>query len=134
MIPLVLNFEALFLKNRDKRMLMLNTGGWIEAKEVTIRVVTMLALLLQIRLLQLVWTSKTRDGNENGSWVGEKKAVFVSLSMYIWGLGYRDGYGRFSAAEARSGTEPGFSMRGGRELVYLPEATAEGEEGVRTVA
>ncbi|KAG8364947.1 hypothetical protein BUALT_Bualt18G0051600 [Buddleja alternifolia] len=85
MIPLVLNFEVLLLRNRGKQALMLNTGGWIEANEVTIRVVTMVAFLLQIRLLQLVWTSKTSEGNENRSWVGEKKAAFVSFPLYILG-------------------------------------------------
>ncbi|KAL3848638.1 hypothetical protein ACJIZ3_010520 [Penstemon smallii] len=77
--PLVLNFEAFFLDSHNEQRLWLNNGGWLEANEITIRLVTMVAFLLQIRLLQLVWTAKT------SSWVGEKKAFFVTLPMYISG-------------------------------------------------
>ncbi|XP_073313601.1 uncharacterized protein [Primulina huaijiensis] len=85
MIPLVLNFEALFLQNYNKQPFMFSSEGWLEANEVTMRVVMMVAFLLQIRLLQLVWTAKTSEGNEKGLWGAEKKAAFVSMSMYIFG-------------------------------------------------
>ncbi|KAK4420358.1 hypothetical protein Salat_1986100 [Sesamum alatum] len=85
MIPLVLNFEALFLGSRNKQTLLLSTGGWVEANEVSVRVITMVAFLLQLRLVQLVWTAKHNDGNEKGSWAAETKAAFVSLPMYICG-------------------------------------------------
>ncbi|KAI3466117.1 hypothetical protein Pfo_022780 [Paulownia fortunei] len=85
MIPLVLNFEALFLGSHNKQTLMLSTGGWLEANEVTVRVITMVAFLLQIRLVQLVWTAKQSEGNGKSSWIGEKKAAFVSLPLYILG-------------------------------------------------
>ncbi|XP_057791159.1 uncharacterized protein LOC131008289 [Salvia miltiorrhiza] len=82
MIPLVLNFEAVFLGDRDKRTLELGSGGRLEANEVAVRVITMVALLLQLRLFQLVWTAKQ---SEESSWSGEKKAGFVSLTLYILG-------------------------------------------------
>ncbi|KAL0301174.1 UNVERIFIED_CONTAM: hypothetical protein Sradi_6394200 [Sesamum radiatum] len=85
MIPLVLNFEALFLGSRNKQTLMLSTGGWVEANEVSVRVITMVAFLLQIRLVQLVWTAKCSNSNEKGSWAVEKKAAVVSLPMYVCG-------------------------------------------------
>ncbi|KAL2476342.1 Protein of unknown function (DUF2921) [Abeliophyllum distichum] len=85
MIPLVLNFEALFLGNHDKQTLLLSTGGWLEANEVTVRIVTMVAFLLQIRLLQLVWTARSNHENKKGLWEGEKKAALVSFPIYIIG-------------------------------------------------
>ncbi|KAL3848639.1 hypothetical protein ACJIZ3_010521 [Penstemon smallii] len=78
-IPLVLNLETLFLNNNNEQRLWLINGGWLEANEITIRVVTVVAFLLQLRLLQLVWTAKT------DSWDEEKKALFVTLPMYILG-------------------------------------------------
>ncbi|XP_022867453.1 uncharacterized protein LOC111387150 [Olea europaea var. sylvestris] len=85
MIPLVLNFEALFLGNHDKQTLLLRTGGWLEANEVTVRIVTMVAFLLQIYLLQLVWTARSSHENKESLWVGEKKAGLVSLIICIIG-------------------------------------------------
>ncbi|KAL1563696.1 (E3-independent) E2 ubiquitin-conjugating enzyme [Salvia divinorum] len=79
MIPLVLNFEAVFLGSRDKSTLELGSGGRLEANEIAVRVITMVALLLQLRLFQIVWTAK------QSSWHGEKKAGFGSLLMYILG-------------------------------------------------
>lgn len=67
-IPLVLNFKALFAVNH---------GGWLEANEVVmVRVVTMVAFLLEIRLLQLVWTAERKREDD-------ARAAFVSLVMYI---------------------------------------------------
>ncbi|XP_047949195.1 uncharacterized protein LOC125195033 [Salvia hispanica] len=79
MIPLVLNFEAVFLGSRDKKTVELGSGGRLEANEVAVRVITMVALLLQLRLFQLVWTVK------QSSWSEEKKAGFGSLLLYILG-------------------------------------------------
>ncbi|KAH6775640.1 hypothetical protein C2S52_013201 [Perilla frutescens var. hirtella] len=85
MIPLVLNFEAVLLGKHDKKTLELGSGGRLEANEIAVRVITMVALLLQLRLLQLVWTAKQSDINGKSSWNGEKKAGFVSLSLYMIG-------------------------------------------------
>lgn len=50
MIPLVLNFEALSM---GKRNAMPSSPEWIEVNKVFARVVTLVAFLLQFRLLQL---------------------------------------------------------------------------------
>ncbi|KAK1286130.1 hypothetical protein QJS10_CPB20g01785 [Acorus calamus] len=53
MIPLVINFEALFfMSHHNKQNVLLWRGGWLEANEVIVRVVTMVAFLLHVRLLQ----------------------------------------------------------------------------------
>ncbi|CAA0813280.1 Protein of unknown function (DUF2921 [Striga hermonthica] len=85
MIPLVLNFDAVFLANHNKQTVSLSSGGWIEANEVAVRVITMVAFLLQIRLAQLVWTAKQDENNEKGSCAGERKCVFVTLTLYVSG-------------------------------------------------
>lgn len=85
MIPLVLNFEALFMGHHDRKNLMLGSGGWLEVNEVFVRVVTMVVFVLEFRLFQLAWTAKFSDGNEKGAWIAEIKTLFVSLPLYIIG-------------------------------------------------
>ena len=85
MIPLLLNFEALFVANRNRQNVFLGSGGWLEVNEVIVRVVTMVAFLLQFRLLQLSWASRSNDGSENGLWASEKKVLYSSLPLYIGG-------------------------------------------------
>ncbi|KAL5804515.1 hypothetical protein ACOSQ3_031315 [Xanthoceras sorbifolium] len=85
MIPLVLNFEALFLNNRDHQNLVLGSGGWLEANEVLVRVVTMVAFLLEFRLLQLSWSAKLADGDQKSLWFAENLTIFVSFPLYATG-------------------------------------------------
>ena len=85
MIPLLLNFEALFVANRNRQNVFLGSGGWLEVNEVIVRVVTMIAFLLQFRLLQLTWSSRSNDGSENALWVSEKKVLYLSLPLYAGG-------------------------------------------------
>ncbi|GMP52931.1 hypothetical protein CsSME_00018569 [Camellia sinensis var. sinensis] len=87
MIPLVLNFETLFLEKLDRRRQLLRSGGWFEVNEVMVRIVTMAAFLLQFRLLQLTWSARLGgEKNQKASWVAEKKALFVSIPLYIVGF------------------------------------------------
>ncbi|KAJ9129144.1 hypothetical protein P3X46_034069 [Hevea brasiliensis] len=85
MIPLVLNFEALFLPKQNTQSFLVSGGGWVEVNEVMVKVVTMVAFMLQFRFLQLVWSARLADGNQKASWVAEKKALYVSLPLYIAG-------------------------------------------------
>ncbi|KAF5197109.1 putative DUF2921 family protein [Thalictrum thalictroides] len=85
MIPLVLNFEALFLTDRNRKNVMMGSGGWLEVNEVLVRVVTMISFLLHFRLLQLTWSSKLGDGNQKGLMVAEKKAIYLLLPLYLVG-------------------------------------------------
>ncbi|KAL1821567.1 hypothetical protein ACET3Z_016436 [Daucus carota] len=85
MVPLVLNFEALFKPKQNTQNTMLSSSGWLEVNEVIVRVATMVAFLLQFRLLQLAWTARHTGENEPGISVAEKKSIFVSLPIYIFG-------------------------------------------------
>lgn len=85
MIPLLLNFEALFVPNRSRQNLFLGNAGWLEVNEVIVRVVTMVAFLLQLRLLQLTWSSRQDNGNEKSLWNSERKVVYLTLPLYVSG-------------------------------------------------
>lgn len=83
MIPLVLNFEALFQKKRsDPRVI----AGWPEVNEVVVRLTTMAAMLLQLRLLQLVWKSrvKSRASSEHPA-VQERRVLLTIVPLYVLG-------------------------------------------------
>lgn len=84
-IPLVLNFEALFMVNRNKQNVFLGSGGWVEINEVLVRVITMVAFLLEFRLLQQAWSSRLGDGNLSSLWASDKKVVYFTLPLYISG-------------------------------------------------
>ena len=85
MIPLVLNFEALFMANHSQQNVFLGSGGWLEVNEVVVRMVTMIAFLLELRLLQLTWSSRQGEGSQPGLWVSEKKVLYMTLPLYIGG-------------------------------------------------
>ncbi|GFZ15485.1 DUF2921 family protein, putative [Actinidia rufa] len=85
-IPLVLNFEALFLGSRNRQNVLLRIGVWPEGNEVVVRVVTMVAFLLEFRLLQLAFSARLGDENQKGLSIAEKKAMLVSLPLYIVGV------------------------------------------------
>ncbi|KAK2968483.1 hypothetical protein RJ640_030094 [Escallonia rubra] len=84
MIPLLLNFEALFLENRNRQNVFLGSDGWLEVNEVLVRVITMIAFLLQFRLLQQTWSSRIDESHKN-LWVSDMKVLYLSLPLYIGG-------------------------------------------------
>ncbi|XP_058210066.1 uncharacterized protein LOC131322673 [Rhododendron vialii] len=86
MVTLVLNFEALFLGNRKRNNVWLGSQGWLEVNEVIVRAVKMVAFLLQLRLLQLAFSARLGYENQKDIWVAEKKALFVSTTLYASGL------------------------------------------------
>ncbi|XP_022994109.1 uncharacterized protein LOC111489937 [Cucurbita maxima] len=86
MIPLLLNFEAMFASRRTQQSVFLGSGGWLEVNEVIIRVVTMVAFLLQLRLLQLTWSSRQGNTSEKGLWDSEKKVTSLTLPLYAVGI------------------------------------------------
>ncbi|KAL5730369.1 (E3-independent) E2 ubiquitin-conjugating enzyme [Ranunculus cassubicifolius] len=96
MIPLVLNFEALFLTNRNRQNIMESSGGWLEVNEVLVRVVTMVSFLLQFRLLQISWSPRFSDENKKGLMTAEKKAFYVLFPLYLvgafiaWGIHWKN--------------------------------------------
>ncbi|XP_004296283.1 PREDICTED: uncharacterized protein LOC101303689 [Fragaria vesca subsp. vesca] len=77
MIPLMLNFDAMFTHNTNRQDVLLGSGGWLEVNEIIVRLVTMVAFLLQFRLLQQSWSARSANGKQNELWDAEKKALPV---------------------------------------------------------
>lgn len=86
MIPLVLNFEALLAQNPNNKNFVFGNVGWLEVNEIAVRIITMVAFLLQFRLLQLTWSSRNADESKKGLWVAERKSAYVTLPLYAAGL------------------------------------------------
>ncbi|KAI3680704.1 hypothetical protein L6452_35478 [Arctium lappa] len=84
MIPLLLNFEAIFLVNR-KQNVFLGTDQWLEVNEVLVRVITMVAFVLQFGLLQLTWSSRNGPESPKNLWVSDKKVLYASIPLYVAG-------------------------------------------------
>ncbi|XP_010439442.1 PREDICTED: uncharacterized protein LOC104722884 [Camelina sativa] len=88
MIPLLLNFEELFKSSQNQQRLFFENDRWLEAKEIVVRIVTLIAFLLECRLLQLAWTARKNEDHHHhheGVWNAEKKVSYVCLPLYITG-------------------------------------------------
>uniref|UniRef100_A0A1J3JRP8 RING-type E3 ubiquitin transferase n=1 Tax=Noccaea caerulescens TaxID=107243 RepID=A0A1J3JRP8_NOCCA len=87
MIPLLLNFEELFNSRHNQQSLFFENDRWLEAKEIVVRIVTMIAFLLECRLLQLAWTARKTEDHHHRQGVSnaEKKVAYVCLPLYITG-------------------------------------------------
>ncbi|WRX29506.1 Protein of unknown function DUF2921 - like 4 [Theobroma cacao] len=83
MIPLVLNFEALFSKQQGQITSLVHSTGWLELNEAIVRITTMVAFLLQFRLLQLALSA--RSENQTGVWFAEKMTLLVTVLLYAAG-------------------------------------------------
>ncbi|KAJ0801654.1 hypothetical protein HanPI659440_Chr03g0119661 [Helianthus annuus] len=79
MVPLVLNFEAIFSNTRNQQNVPIGSNGLLEVNEVIVRIVTMVAFILQFRLLQLTWIAK------KNRWIHEIRTLVTCLPMYVIG-------------------------------------------------
>lgn len=86
LIPLLLNMEAFFLSSPSKRTVLFGSGGWLEVNEVLVRVITMVAFLLEFRLLQLTWSTRGSDEDSHKTlWESEKRVICYTLPLYVLG-------------------------------------------------
>ncbi|KAG4213551.1 hypothetical protein ERO13_A01G063950v2 [Gossypium hirsutum] len=85
LIPLVLNYEALFHQKNDQGTVLFQTGGWLEVNEVIVRITSMVAFLLQLHILQQAFLSRSNDRNGKGLWFAEKMSLLVTLPLYLYG-------------------------------------------------
>lgn len=53
--------------------------------EVVVRIITMVAFLLQLRLLQLAWTARFAAAGEKTAWFWERKVLYICLPLYVFG-------------------------------------------------
>ncbi|KAG6503039.1 uncharacterized protein LOC121986573 [Zingiber officinale] len=82
-IPLVLNFEALFV-NQKQNNLSLGNGGWLDVNEVIVRTLSLATLFLTFRLLQLVWSVRSAVDRKDQS-AAERKSLKLCLPLYFAG-------------------------------------------------
>ncbi|KAG8077542.1 hypothetical protein GUJ93_ZPchr0007g4295 [Zizania palustris] len=77
--PLVVDFDLLFI-NRRKRAAELAGNGWLELNELMLRVPVLIAFALQLRVLQLVLSSRRRSAV-----AVESKVLRMCLPLYLIG-------------------------------------------------
>ncbi|KAM3354913.1 hypothetical protein ACQJBY_025584 [Aegilops geniculata] len=77
--PLVLNSEALFASRRSRYYELHPTSRRIEMNEVMMRAPTLIAFVLQLRLLQLAWSGRRT------STVSERTVLWICLPLYALG-------------------------------------------------
>ncbi|GFQ06328.1 hypothetical protein PHJA_002776800 [Phtheirospermum japonicum] len=82
-IPLLLNFEALFTRSRNSVTFDFGGDGWLEVNEVLVRVITMIAFLLEFCLLKMAWSSRSTDEGQKNLWTPDKKVLYISVPLYI---------------------------------------------------
>ncbi|KAM3332102.1 hypothetical protein ACQJBY_027745 [Aegilops geniculata] len=87
--PLVLNFDTLFMSRRS-RYSMYWMSDWREVNEVVMRAPTLVAFVLQLRLLQLVWSGRRRSADQSKSAtpspvVSERIVLQICLPLYVLG-------------------------------------------------
>ncbi|CAM0871113.1 unnamed protein product [Alopecurus aequalis] len=78
--PLVLNFEALFTSRRSQYSPFPMSSGPLELNEVMTRAPILIAFVLQLRLLQLVWS-----GRQKSPVVSERIVLQICLPLYLLG-------------------------------------------------
>ncbi|KAL6614742.1 hypothetical protein ACP70R_037012 [Stipagrostis hirtigluma subsp. patula] len=118
MVPLVLNLEAMFTDSRNRNFVQLASGGWLELNELALRVSAMVALVLQLRLLQLAFSARSaeagrKDGGGEDPSAAERSALWVCLPLYflggalIWIVHMNDGGGGGGGGHGRWNPEQG---------------------------
>ncbi|KAK9681967.1 hypothetical protein RND81_10G040200 [Saponaria officinalis] len=86
MIPLLLNIEAFFLSTHTKKTVLFGSGGWLEVNEVLVRVITMVAFLLEFRLLQLTWSARGENSSQKTALQeSDRKVIYYCLPLYVAG-------------------------------------------------
>ncbi|XP_022717741.1 uncharacterized protein LOC111276229 [Durio zibethinus] len=85
MIPLVLNFEAMFSEKQGQNSILVHSAGWLEVNEVIVRILTMVAFFFHFRILQLALSARSDDENHRGLWFAEQMTLLVTVSIYVVG-------------------------------------------------
>ncbi|GER25432.1 50S ribosomal protein L21 [Striga asiatica] len=85
LVPLLLNFEAVFTRGRKSFDVYLGEDEWVGVNEVLVRVITMVVFLLECRLLQMTWSARSADESQKNPWTHEKKVLYLLAPLYIGG-------------------------------------------------
>ena len=82
MMPLILTLRHFSLKKSDNKSFVLGEVEWFEVNEIAAMLITMVAFLLQCRLLQPTWSARKANESQKGLWIAEKHAVYITLPSY----------------------------------------------------
>lgn len=103
-IPLVLNLEDRYTDSRRRYMLQLTSAGSLDLNEFMLRASTMLALVLQLRLLQLALSR--RSTGQAGSTIWICLPLYVLGAVVVWIVHTSDGHHHGPRATALSVSAP----------------------------
>jgi Protein of unknown function (DUF2921) len=85
MVSLILKTEALVVPSHSRHVF-LQSGGWIDTTNTIARLITMVALIICYRLLQLAWGSRSKEESAGTiSRSAEKKCLIFCVPLYIVG-------------------------------------------------
>ncbi|KAJ3708919.1 hypothetical protein LUZ61_012624 [Rhynchospora tenuis] len=85
MVSIILNTEAMIVRARKVHSFR-RSGGWLETTNAIARLFNMIALLINIRILQLAWGSRTKEEATGAISRGaEKKSLIFCVPLYIAG-------------------------------------------------
>jgi ubiquitin-conjugating enzyme E2 O len=89
-IPLVLNLEDMYTDTRRRYILQLTSAGSLDLNEFMLRASTVLALVLQLRLLQLALSRRSTDQagskhEDSSSSDAERSTLWICLPLYVLG-------------------------------------------------
>ncbi|KAH0468285.1 hypothetical protein IEQ34_003318 [Dendrobium chrysotoxum] len=85
LIPLIFNFEAMLIMVKNKQNSFSNSGEWMVVKEVVVRVLTLVAFILHLRMLQVAWSARCADEGKKDFSVAEQKTMKLCLILYFSG-------------------------------------------------
>ncbi|XP_006646202.1 uncharacterized protein LOC102720480 [Oryza brachyantha] len=117
--PLVVNSELVFFnKRKDFAWLSDSDKGWLHLNELMLRVPTLIAFVLQLRLLQLAWSGRISvdrgsEGEASPAAV-ERKVLRTCLPLYVVGA-------------AVTGVAHMMNVRAAREAELVPRRFAPAE-------
>lgn len=85
LIPLISNFEALLAMIQNKQNAFLWNGEWMVVKEVVVRVLTLVAFVLNLRLLQVAWSARCASAGKKDFSVAEQRTIKLCFVLYFVG-------------------------------------------------
>ncbi|XP_020198046.2 uncharacterized protein [Aegilops tauschii subsp. strangulata] len=111
--PLALNTEALFASRRSRYFpYEYSTSRWIEMNEVVMRAPTLIAFVLQLRLLQLVWSGRRT------STLSDRTVLWICVPLYVLGGVLAAVVHMINAHAATSRNPSGIVMGGGPATIW----------------
>lgn len=85
LIPLILNFEAMLIMIQNRQNLFLGSSEWMVVKEIIVRVLSLVAFVLLLRVLQVAWSARQASEAQKDFLAAEQKTMKLCLVLYFVG-------------------------------------------------